>query len=135
MSDLIRLAVALAEDRAVSLARRTTARTARVVLAAAAVAGCAVAAVGCLLAGLWIYVLPHVGAAGAPFVVAGVLLAMCLAVLGLMRYPLKRSPAPPPAGDALALLLADATRQLKEHKGAVLTAALLAGFVAGRNGK
>jgi hypothetical protein len=135
MRDLIRLAVALAEGGAVSLARQATARTACVVAAAAAAAGCAIAAVGCLLAALWIYALPHVGAVGAPLVVAGVLLAMCLAVLGLMRYPLKRRPAPAPAGDALAPLLAEATRLFKQHKGAVLTVALLAGLVAGRNGK
>jgi hypothetical protein len=135
MSDLIRLAVALAESSAVSLARQATARTARVLAAAAAAAGCAIAAVACVLAALWIYALPHVGAIGAPLVVAGVLLVMCLAVLMLMRYRLKRRPAPPAAGAAPALLLAEATRLFKEHKGPVLMAALLAGLVAGRNGK
>jgi O-antigen/teichoic acid export membrane protein len=110
-------------------------RTACVVAAAAAAVGCAIAALGCLLAALWIYARPHVGAVGAPLVVAGVLLAIGLAVLGLMRHKLKRRPPPPPAGDALASLLAEATRLLKEHKGSVLTVALLAGFVAGRNGK
>jgi len=133
MSDLIRLAVALAEGSAVSLARQATARTACVLAAAAAAAGCAIAAVACVLAALWIYALPHVGAIGAPLIVAGVLLAMCLGVLMLMRYRLKRRPTPPAATPAL--LLAEATRLFKENKGPVLMAALLAGLAAGRNGK
>ena len=98
-----------------------------------AAATCAVAAVACGLVAVWIFTLPHVGAAGAPAIVAGVLLAMCLALLALRRFGLKRPV--PPAGASTSVLFAEATRLLQDHKGAVLTAALVAGLIAGRGEK
>jgi hypothetical protein len=135
MSDLIRLALALAEQGAVRRSRQAAARMVCVAAVALLAAGCAIAAVACGLAALWIYAVPQVGAAGAPLVVAGVLVVMCLAVLALMRYGLKPRQAPPPAGAAPAVLLAETTRLLKEHKGSVLVAAVLAGLVAGMSEK
>jgi hypothetical protein len=121
MSTLIRLALAAAGDG--PRVRRTTARFA-----------CAVAALACGLAALWICVLPHVGAAGAAAIVAGVLLALCLALLALVRYGLKPRPTPP-VGAGVPLLLAEAARLVRDNKGPTLLAALVAGFVAGKGEK
>jgi hypothetical protein len=102
--------------------------------AAVAVAvGCAIAALACVLVALWIYVLPRVGAVGAPLVIAGALVLVGLAVLALLRYAPTRHPPPPAASVAPSLLLAEATHLLKTHKTAVLAGVLLAGLLAGRS--
>jgi hypothetical protein len=134
MNDLIKLVLALAEGAAVRHVRQPIGRMACVAIVTLAAAGCAVSAVACGLAALWIYALPHVGAAGAPLVVAGVLLAMCLVMLMAMRYAGKPGP-PAPRDGTPELLLAEAARLLKEHKGPVLLAALLAGLAAGKREK
>ena len=131
MSDLIKFALALAEGAAVRHGRRAIARMACVAAVTVVAAGCAIAAVACVLTALWIYALPHVGTTGAPLVVAGVLLAMCLVMLALMRYALKPRQALSTVGVTPELLLAEATHLLKEHKGPVLMTALLAGLIAG----
>ena len=134
MSVLLKLALALTEQAVVRHNRQAAGRMVCVVAVTLVAAGCGVAAVACGLAALWIYALPHVGAVGAPLVVAGVLVVMVLGMLAVMRYGLKRR-APPAAGLTPALLQAEATRLLKEHKGSVLVAAVLAGLVAGMNKK
>jgi len=131
MRDLIRLALVLAEQGAVRHGRQAAARVGCVVAVALTAGGCALAAVACGLAALWIYAVPHVGAAVAPLIVAGVLLGLGLVVLAVMRYAVKPHQAQAPAGVAPTVLLAETTRLLKEHKGAVLIAAVLAGLVAG----
>ncbi len=132
MSDLVKLALALAADGAARHGRQVAMRMAWVAVVTVVAAGFAVAAIACMLAALWIYALPHVGAAGAPLVVGGVLLAISLAGIVLLRYALNSSRRAPPAANATpALLLAEATRLLKEHKGPVLAALFLAGLVAG----
>ena len=73
--------------------------------------------------------------AGAPLLVAGVLLALALATLAATRQALKRPPPPPPADLAPALLLAEASRQVRAHKGSTLLVAALAGLVAGLSEK
>jgi hypothetical protein len=130
MNDLIRLALTLATAGGGRQSRRVTARTVIVMVAAAT---CAVAAIACGLAALWICALPYVGAAGAPAVVAGVLLAMCLALLALNQYGLKRRS--PPAGTSPSVSVAEAARLVQDHKAPVLMAALLAGLVAGSGKK
>jgi hypothetical protein len=125
MSTLIRLALAAAGDG--PRVRRTTARFACAALTRVVAGGCAVAALACGLAALWICVLPHVGAAGAAAIVAGVLLA-------LVRYGLKPRPTPP-VGAGVLLLLAEAARLVRDNKGPTLLAALVAGFVAGKGEK
>jgi hypothetical protein len=132
MSTLIRLALAAAGDG--PRVRRTTARFACAALTRVVAGGCAVAALACGLAALWICVLPHVGAAGAAAIVAGVLLALCLALLALVRYGLKPRPTPP-VGAGVLLLLAEAARLVRDNKGPTLLAALVAGFVAGKGEK
>jgi hypothetical protein len=135
MSDLIKLALVLTEGAAVRHGRQAIARVACVAAVTIAAASCAIAAVACVLTALWIYVLPHVGATGAPLVVAGVLLAMCLVTLVLMRNALKPRRTLSPASVTPKLLLAEATRLLKEHEGPVLMTALLAGLIAGGSEK
>ncbi len=132
MSDLIKLVLSVAEASS-----RRPARTCVVCAAVGTVAAtlCAIAVVACGLAALWIYALPHTGAVGAPLVVGGVLVALCLAMLMLVRYGLAPRQAPKPAATAPALLLADMTRVVRGNKGPVLMAALLAGLVAGRGEK
>lgn len=132
MGDLVKLVVAAAEASS-----RRPASTCVACAAVGTVAGtlCAIAAVACGLAALWIYVQPHMGAVGAPLVVGGVLVALCLAMLMLVRYGLTPRQASKPATGAPALLLADVTRLVKDNKGPVLMAALLAGLLAGRGEK
>lgn len=136
MNELIKLAFALIDGGVMRPRRQSTAKMACVAIIVVSAAVSAIAAAGCALAALWIFVLPHVGPIGAPVVVAGVLLAFCLAMLALIFYGPKRRRASPALVDAApTLLLAEATRLLKEHKGTVLIAALLAGLLAGKNEK
>ena len=58
---------------------------------------------------------------------------MSIAVYVLARYAIKPRPAPLPAGVIIELLRAEATRQFRKHKGAVLAAALVAGLLAGQD--
>ena len=127
MSDLVKLVLALATSGDGLQA------TVRRMIVPVAAATCAVAAIACGLAALWISALPHVGAAGAATVVAGVFLAMCLALLALNHYGLRRRS--PPAEASASLLLAEAARLVQDHKGPMLMTALLAGLIAGRGEK
>lgn len=134
MGDLIKLALLLAEFASGQRGRQATGHAARIAVTAVAGACCGVAAIACALVALWLYVLPQVGPTGAPLVVAGVLLGMCLALFALVQYRFRPRP-PPAAGVAPSVLIAEATRLLNENKGTVLLAALLAGLVAGSRGK
>jgi hypothetical protein len=131
MNELAKLVLALAELTAAPRLRQTTAHMAYLTLIAVGACLCAVAAVACALVSLWIYAVPRFGAAGAPLVVACVLLAMALVALGLALYVRKPRQSPPSAGATSALLLAEATRLTKEHEGPMLLAALIAGLAAG----
>ena len=136
MNQLIKVALMLIDGGVMRPRCQSTAKMACVAIAVISAAICAIAAVACALAALWIFALPHVGEVGAPIVVAGVLLALCLALLALICYgPKPRRTAASLGNAAPALLLAEATRLLKEHKGPVLIAALLAGLIAGKNEK
>jgi hypothetical protein len=95
----------------------------------------ATASIGCALAALWIWEIPRLGAAGAPLLVAAILLVGGLATLAAMRLVMRPRPAPPPAFAAPELLLAEAMRLFRDRKGAVLLAAIIAGLMAGRSEK
>ncbi|MEJ0048037.1 MAG: hypothetical protein WDN04_19390 [Rhodospirillales bacterium] len=135
--DLIRLALAIAEGRVAQSVRRTAGRAAYLAATAALVAGCALGVVGCLLTALWIYVLPHVGAVGAPLVVAAVLLVIGLGVLALMHRAARPRRAPVAADPGRAALLAELSNLgeiselVRAQKGPALIAALVAGLMAG----
>lgn len=95
---------------------------------------CGFGVLGCLLAALWIAVLPHVGPAGAPLVVAGALAAVAVVTIAALR---QRQPPPvaPPVSDDIARLLALAGDMTRADKVPVLLSALLAGLVAGARPK
>jgi hypothetical protein len=133
MSGLIRLALGLVEAGAVARSRRVVTQMACLAIVTAVTAVCGIATVACVLTALWIYAIPHVGAVGAPLIVAGVLFVACLAGIALMRHAMKPRPAQPTAGVTIEVLQAEATRLFKEHKGTVLVAALVAGLLAGRD--
>lgn len=91
----------------------------------------AMAAVGFSLSALWIVVLPRVGAAGAALVLAAVLAVLCVVLLALGYVIVRRGRQKPRTeADAEASLLAVA-ELFKEHKGAMVLAALVAGLGAG----
>jgi len=131
LSDFIKLAIAMGDGGAVRQGRRSFGRILCGMTAAVVATGCAIATVACLLGALWITVRSHMGTADALLAVAGVLLILCLIAFGLMRYAFKPPPAPPPARIDQALLLAEVTRLISEHKGVALLAALLAGLFVG----
>jgi hypothetical protein len=91
-----------------------------------------IASVGCAAASLWIFCMPRLGPVGAPLVVAGILLAMSLALLLMLPWlSMRRSGIRPPSSTAPASVLADAMCLLKDDKTAALIAALVAGLAAG----
>jgi hypothetical protein len=140
MGSLIKLA-ALAFLEAGKL-RQIRAATLRM-MAAGLCAGLAIllmlGVLGCISAALWLSVLPSLGPVGAPLIVAGflALLALILAAAGwLILRPKRRRAAAAATSAALApqMLMAEAARLFKEHKGAVMLAAVIAGMAAA-NGK
>ena len=131
MNELARLVALLARASAMRQARPCARRLACVAASVVAAAVLASFALGCALAALWIYARPSLGAAGAPLLVAGVLLVLALAALLPVWRLRRRRRAPPSAGDLAAELLAEAARLTKAHEGPMLLAALIAGFTAG----
>jgi len=134
LGELIRLAVASAENAAVREARRSRARIEYAAALIAAASFCAIVASGCAIAALWIALMPYYGPAGAPLIVSGVLFVICAGLGLLLRYRRPASEAPPepsavssPAG----LDTAAALQLLKDHKVPVLIGALLVGWAAG----
>ena len=94
---------------------------------------CAAAGLGCILTGLWLLLLPHIGAIGAAFSEGAVLLLASAGLLAATRLTRKPPPPEPPTEILPGLLLAEATELLKNHKGPVLMGALLAGLSAGKS--
>ena len=90
------------------------------------------AALGCAMTALWLYLLPLTGAIGTPLIVAGVLLGLGGLVLLLPRLVGKRRrPAQAPAGPTPEMLIAEASRLIRDNKGPVLLSALLIGLREG----
>lgn len=135
MTDLFRLVLAMAEGGVVRRARRAIRRAGLLAAFGAAAIFCLIGSLAFALVALWIYLAPQVGAVVAPLILAGILLLLCLVLLAAMRFGRKSVPISHQADDASALLLAEVTKLLKEHKGSVLAAALLAGLVAGQTGR
>jgi len=94
---------------------------------------CAAAGLGCILTGLWLLLLPHIGAIGAAFLEGAALLLASVGLLAATRLTRTPPPPAPPAEILPGLLLAEATELLKNHKAPVLIAALLAGLSAGKS--
>jgi hypothetical protein len=129
--ELIRLVLAAVEG---IVARSVGHFVRRLVYVASCVAlalCCGISAFGCALAALWIYAIPHVGAVGAPLVVAAVLLVIGLGLIALSRRsPRARHPLPAVSID-YAAVAAELSDMVREHKAPTLIAAFLAGVMAG----
>jgi hypothetical protein len=87
----------------------------------------------CTAAAVWIFAQPTAGSLGAALITAAVLLIACLA-LAVTAWAVLRSKPKAASTQALPIspdqLLAQGLQLFKEHKGAVLLAALLAGMVS-----
>lgn len=134
---LLRIAQAWTDD---SVLPRVRDAGARALMAAAAIMLAAVlvlAALGCALTALWLYLLPLVGPAGAPLIVSGVLLSLGLVTLLLPRLAARQSPPPPVAapGPTPDVLIAEASRLVRDNKVPVLLSALLVGLCEGARKK
>jgi len=113
--------------------RASAGRIALASLCATVTAICAIAAMTCAIFALWIFALPYVGPVGAPLLAAGVLVIISIALLAVARSVLRRPRRRSHPSVAPELMIAEATRLLREHKGAVLLAALVAGLIAGND--
>jgi hypothetical protein len=136
MEPLIKSAItAIARIGATDAIVHAASRFAKATLYAIIAAILVTASIACAATALWIWEVPRLGPAAAPLVVAGVLLALGLAVLALMQRILRSRPTPSASDASTEMLLAEAVRLFKDHKSAVLMAALVAGLVAGRDEK
>jgi hypothetical protein len=111
--------------------RESTRRMSLVAMSAIAAGICAAAAIACAIAALWIFTLPHLGPVGAPLVAAGALLFLAVVLLVVMRRVSRRPGRDSQSSLTPDLLITEATRQFKEHKGVILLAVLVAGLIAG----
>lgn len=133
MDPLIRTAIlAIARSGAVDMMVPSGERLAATLCATFAAALLAVS-VGCTSAALWIWAVPRFGPVGAPLAVAASLLVLGLAALLLMRHLSRSRRAACRSNPPPDILLAEAMRVFKDHKGSVLLAALMAGLAAGRS--
>lgn len=132
MNELMRIILESAQGTAVKQGQSTVERIEHIVLFTIAAAVCAAAAMFCAIAAIWIYAITFVGPVGAPLIVAA-LLAVMSAIFLVVRRSAIRPHRPPPSPDPVpAILLAEATQLLKDHKGLTLLAAVLAGLELGR---
>ncbi|MDR3440538.1 hypothetical protein [Telmatospirillum sp.] len=115
----------------VAASARKTAITALLAIVAAVLA---TASAGCAVAALWIYAAPLIGPATAMLAVAFCLLILCLAVVFLASLVARTARRPRPAVSP-EVLLAEAARLLKDQKGTMLVAALVAGMLVGNDSR
>jgi hypothetical protein len=113
----------------------TTSRMTAAAVCASLAAVSVIAAGGCAAAALWLFAIPHVGAAGAPLVAAGGLLVFCVVLMAVARGVLRYRRRAPSSTAAPELPLGEVLRFFSENKGAVLLAALVAGLAAGNSGR
>lgn len=132
MDGVAKLILATIEHRVGRVMRDGATRLAGVSAVMLLAGSFAAAGIGCVMTGLWLFLLPHVGPVGAPLIVGGILLLASVALLASIRT--SRAPPPPvPSVDILpALAIAEITNLFKAHKGSALIAAVLAGLTAGK---
>jgi hypothetical protein len=131
METLVRLAVIAASSHQAASRAGLAGRQTAIVVALALLAGLlGLAALGCAAAALWLEFLPIAGPVVAPLVVAGALLLLALAAFVTLRRLTARAAAEAEA--TRSKLVAQALDLVKDHKGAALLAALLAGLAAGK---
>jgi len=135
MLDPLRLAAAAAELGIVHHGRRASQNTTASIALIVVAVTCACGGGGFAVAALLIYLVPIVGAAGAALVVAGTLMALASAALGMREYLVRRprdrrAPAPLDL-ESLAAGIEDFVRK---NKAPVLLAAFIAGLWAADDG-
>ena len=134
MQELVRLALLVARALAATQPPRPRVHPFRVAAGLVTVLLCLVTAGGCLLAALWLYLLPYLGPVGTPLVLAGALLIKAGVILLWLRLHLKRhsaANAPSSAAAELAPALAEVEQIVRTHKLSSLSAALLTGLALG----
>ena len=127
--------MAWAPDKLINKIRGIAGRAVAASLCAALAAIFAAAAIACSIAGVWIFALPYVGPAGAPLVVTGLLLVICLVLSAASWRVWSPKQEPPRPAMVPQLSIADAAVLFKNHKGAMLVAALLAGLIVGNDNR
>jgi len=93
------------------------------------------AGIACMIAALWIYLIPEVGPVSAALIVGAVLLFLSGILFLVARSiftPDQSAPPQPAIGEELMELLRDG---IEDNKGAALMAALVAGLMAGGLGR
>lgn len=134
--NLITMAAALTENRLARHGREAAGKIAVVAAAAFIASLSAMAAIGCALWALYVYALPHAGPAGAPLIVAAVLLAVCISALAAASLSLRpRRRAIRVDSLSAASINHEVSALFKDQKSALLLSALLAGVVAGSSRK
>lgn len=133
---LLRIAQAWTDDSVLPRAREAgvSALIAGATVLLATIFG--LAALGCALAALWLYLLPLVGEVGAPLIVSGVLMGLGGLVLLLPRMR-DTTPTPPiqTTGATPDMMIAEASRLVRDNKVPVLLSAVLVGLCEGMRKK
>ena len=105
-------------------------RQAKLAVVVIAAVCCGGVALGFVIASIWIFAVPFVGAAGAPLVAATPLAILCV-VAWVMASRLARRGLPTPTPEISDVAVAAATRLMTERPVTALVAALIAGVIAG----
>ena len=91
----------------------------------------AAACVSLLLTACWLFLLPHLGAAGTPALLGVIALAKAGSILLWLRARTTPKAPPPAAPVDIAPILAEAQRLFDAHRPTAFAAALLAGLALG----
>lgn len=138
MRDALRLAAMLADVVIKPAGHGGQLVTGRVVTTAALVpiaGGLGCAAMGFAIAGIWVYLEPEIGSASASLVVAAILLAGCGVAIGIISYLCRATPRPAAPQVDLKAITDEASQLVRNHKGALLLAAFVAGLLANDQAK
>jgi hypothetical protein len=128
MQEVLRLAATLAES-ALKPERRPGGALVR--LALMLTAGClACTATGFAITGLWLYLAPEIGRAPAAGVITGILVVASLTAFLTARSGRGAERTPPAPAIDFQSLAKEANGLVREHKGALLAAAFVAGLLA-----
>lgn len=92
----------------------------------------AMAAIGCVAAAIWIFTVPYVGMAGAALITAAYLLLAGMVVMGIAVLIVQNEAKPVGANlnQQIPLIM---NQLMKEQKGTLVAAALVAGMMAAEN--
>jgi len=131
MQSLIRLALMAAQMAVAPQPTQPRVRPWFVAAGVAVAVACWLAASACLLTALWLFLLPTLGPAATPLVIAVLLVLKAAGILLWLRYGLARPAAPASAAIVPLALLAEADRLFKANTAPVLMTALLVGLFVG----